>query len=66
MCLSVSKFLRVSRAPQKRPQSLPFIVEGGTGVIHALVTWRRVNGGGLSEPYSLLLWRKWSMEWFRP
>ena len=32
------------------------------GVIHVLATWRRVNRGGLSEPYSLLLWRnnRWS------
>ena len=25
-------------------------------MIHALAAWRRVNGGGMSEPYSLLLW----------
>ena len=41
----------------KQPKSLPFIVEGGTGVIHVLAMWRRANRGGMSEPCSLLLWR---------
>ena len=35
----------------------PFIVEGGTGVIHVFTMQRLVSGGGVSEPCSLLLWR---------
>ena len=35
----------------------PFIVEGGTGVIHVFATRRLVSGGGVSEPYSLSLWQ---------
>ena len=35
----------------------PFIVEGGTGVIHVFAMRHPVSGGGVSEPYSLSLWR---------
>ena len=44
--------------------TLPFIVEGGIGVIHVLVTWRRANRGGMFEPCSLLLW--WHGLWSGP
>ena len=35
----------------------PFIVEGGTGVIHVFAMQRLVSGGGVPESYSLPLWR---------
>ena len=40
----------------------PFIVEGGTGVIHVFAMQRLVSGGGVPESYSLPLWRhgQWS------
>ena len=44
--------------PQKWPKSFPFIVEGRTRVVRVLTIRRRANGGGVSEPCSLLLWRR--------
>ena len=44
--------------PSKWPKSSPFIAEGRTRTVHVLTTQRRVNGGGVSEPYSLFLWRR--------
>jgi len=35
----------------------PFIVEEGTGVIHAFAMQRLVSGGGVPESCSLPLWR---------
>ena len=50
--MSSSVFLSLEMAPVS-----PFIVEGGTGVIHVFAMWCLVSGGGMSEPCSLLLWR---------
>ena len=35
----------------------PFIVEGGTGVIHVFAMQHLVSGGGVPESCSLPLWR---------
>ena len=50
VCVSVSACLETAPAS-------PFIVEGGTGAIHAFAMQRLVSGGGVSESCSLLLWR---------
>jgi len=44
--------------PQKWPKSFPFIVEGRTRVVRVLTIRCRANGGGVSEPCSLFLWRR--------
>ena len=49
--MSSSVFLSLEMAPVS-----PFIVEGGTGAIHAFAMQRLVSGGGVSESCSLLLW----------
>ena len=51
--MSSSVFLSLETAPVSL-----FIVEGGTGVIHVFAMRHLVSGGGVSEPYSLLLWRR--------
>ena len=43
--MSSSVFLSLETAPVS-----PFIVEGGTGVIHVFAMRRLVSGGGVSEP----------------
>ena len=50
MCSSIFPYLEMA------PVS-PFIVEGGTGVIHVFAMQRLVSGGGMSEPCGLLLLR---------
>ena len=54
--MSSSIFLSLEIAP-----ICPFIVEGGTGVIHVFAMRRLVSGGGVSESCSLLLW--WHGQW---
>ena len=57
LCVSLSVFLSLEMAPVS-----PFIVEGGTGVMHAFAMQRLVSGGGVPESCSLLLWQhgQWS------
>ena len=59
MCLNLSEPTRVLvyLPPLETALVSPFIVEGGTGVIHVFAMQRLVSGGGVSEPCSLLLWR---------
>ena len=52
LCECSSIFLSLEMAPVS-----PFIVEGGTGVIHVFVMQRLVSGGGMPESCSLPLWR---------
>ena len=44
-------------APLETAPVSPFIVEGGTGVIHVFAVQRLVSGGGVPESCSLPLWR---------
>ena len=50
LCVSSSIFF-LETAPVS-----PFIVEGGTGVIHVFAMQRLVSGGGVPKSCSLLLW----------
>ena len=60
MCLNLREpmreFVSFFLPPEMAPVS-PFIVEGGTGVILVFAMQCLMSGGGVSEPYSLLLWR---------
>ena len=59
MCLDLREPMRefVYLPPLETAPVSPFIIEGGTGVIHVFAMQRLVSRGGVSEPCSLLLWR---------
>ena len=58
MCLNLHEptGVFVYLSPLETAPVSPFIVEGGTGVIHAFPMQHLVSGGGVSESCSLLLW----------